>query len=116
MILIRTLTSLRLPIANQPPYIKSALLAGKHVLSEKPVAENVKEAEELINWYRSEVKGPTWTIAENWRFLASYQFAAEQIKTLGKITGFQGRQHGFIPLNWKFNRGLIFTFFIRYYI
>ncbi|CRG89476.1 hypothetical protein PISL3812_06512 [Talaromyces islandicus] len=92
-----------LPIANQPPYIKSALLAGKHVLSEKPVAENVKEAEELIQWYRSEVKGPTWAIAENWRFLASYKFAAEQIKTLGKITGFQGRHHSCVPLNWKFN-------------
>jgi predicted dehydrogenase len=73
------------------------------------VAENVKEAEKLIQWYRSEVKGPTWVVAENWRFLASYHFAAEQIKTLGRITGFQGRQHGLMPLNWKFNRMLHFN-------
>ncbi|POR34950.1 Uncharacterized protein TPAR_04868 [Tolypocladium paradoxum] len=92
-----------LPIANQPRYIKAALLAGKHVLSEKPVAENVKEAEDLIKWYRSEIKGPTWTVAENWRFLKSYEFAAEQIQGLGKIIGFQGRQHDVVPLNWKFN-------------
>jgi hypothetical protein len=96
----------RLPITNQPRYIKAALLAGKHVLSEKPVAESVKEAEDLIKWYRSEIKGPTWTVAENWRFLKSYDFAAEQIKTLGKITGFHGRQQDLVPLNWKFNREL----------
>ncbi|KAG7140962.1 hypothetical protein HYQ45_002343 [Verticillium longisporum] len=65
-----------LPIANQPPYIRKALLAGKHVLSEKPVAENVKDAVELIKWYRSEIKGLSWTIGENWRFLKSYEFAA----------------------------------------
>ncbi|EMR67736.1 putative oxidoreductase nad-binding rossmann fold protein [Eutypa lata UCREL1] len=92
-----------LPIASQPPYIKSALLAGKHVLSEKPVAENVKDAVELIKWYRSEIKGQTWTIGENWRFLNSYTYAAKELKSLGKIIGFQGRQQASIQLNWKFN-------------
>ncbi|WYZ44976.1 hypothetical protein EsH8_VIII_000292 [Colletotrichum jinshuiense] len=71
-----------LPIANQPPYIKAALLAGKHVLSEKPVAENLEEARSLIHWYRTEIQGPTWAVAENWRFLKSYEFGAEQIKGL----------------------------------
>ncbi|KAF3358488.1 hypothetical protein VdG1_00048 [Verticillium dahliae VDG1] len=94
-----------LPIANQPPYIRKALLAGKHVLSEKPVAENVKDAVELIKWYRSEIKGLSWTIGENWRFLKSYEFAAGELKkgSLGKIIGFHGRQHGCVPLDWKFN-------------
>ncbi|KAG7148249.1 hypothetical protein HYQ46_002887 [Verticillium longisporum] len=99
-----------LPIANQPPYIRKALLAGKHVLSEKPVAENpvaenVKDAVELIKWYRSEIKGPSWTIGENWRFLKSYEFAADELNkgSLGKIIGFHGRQHGCVPLDWKFN-------------
>ncbi|KAJ5872538.1 uncharacterized protein N7529_004891 [Penicillium soppii] len=68
-----------------------------------PVAENVEAAKELIQWYRTEIKGPTWTIAENWRFLKSYEFAVEKIKSLGKIIGFQGRQHGMISQNWKFN-------------
>jgi len=94
----------RLPIGHQSRFIKASLLAGKHVLSEKPVAENVEEAKGLIKWYRTEIKGPTWTIAENWRFLKSYEFAAQKIKSLGKIIGFQGRQHGMIPKDWKFNR------------
>ncbi|KAJ5757150.1 uncharacterized protein N7511_007332 [Penicillium nucicola] len=92
-----------LPIGHQPRFIQAALLAGKHVLSEKPVAENVDEAKKLIHWYRNEIQGPTWTVAENWRFLKSYEYAATQISSLGKITGFQGRQHDLVPENWKFN-------------
>jgi predicted dehydrogenase len=54
-----------LPIKNQPEYIKKCLLAGKHVLSEKPVAENVKDAKELIKWYHEEIdtKKVTWGVA-----------------------------------------------------
>ncbi|PYH89592.1 NAD-binding Rossmann fold oxidoreductase family protein [Aspergillus ellipticus CBS 707.79] len=92
-----------LPIGHQSRFIKSALLAGKHVLSEKPVAENIEEAKALINWYRTEINGPTWTVAENWRFLKSYEYAAKELKNLGKIIGFQGRQHDVVPENWKFN-------------
>lgn len=80
-------------------------MAGKHVLSEKPVAENIEDAKALIRWYRHGIKGPTWTVAENWRFLESYKYAAKQIRGLGKIVGFQGRQHDIVPENWKFNRG-----------
>lgn len=68
------------------------------------MAENVKDAVELIKWYRSEIKGQTWTIGENWRFLNSYTYAAKELKSLGKIIGFQGRQQASIQLNWKFNR------------
>ncbi|KAE8329811.1 NAD-binding Rossmann fold oxidoreductase family protein [Aspergillus sergii] len=92
-----------LPIGQQPKFIKAALLAGKHVLSEKPVAENIADAKALIEWYRREIQGPIWAVAENWRFLNSYEYAAEQIKSLGKIIGFQGRQHDIVPENWKFN-------------
>ena len=82
-----------LPIKNQPDYIRKALLAGKHVLSEKPVAENVKDAKELIKWYHSEIepKKVTWGVAENFRYLASYDHAAEARTKMGKVLSFRCR-------------------------
>lgn len=68
------------------------------------MAENVKEAEELIKWYRSEINGPTWCIAENWRFLESHRYARDEIKGLGRILGFQGRQQGLVVKTGKFYR------------
>jgi predicted dehydrogenase len=84
-----------LPIKNQPDYIRKALLAGKHVLSEKPIAENLKDAKELLKWYRSEIdtNKVTWGVAENFRYLASYDHAAEAIKKMGKVLGFCVRMH-----------------------
>jgi len=84
-----------LPIKNQPDYIRKALLAGKHVLSEKPVAENVKDAKALIDWYKSEIdnKKVTWGVAENFRFLNSYDYAAEGRKKLGRTLGFRLRMN-----------------------
>ncbi|OJJ58378.1 hypothetical protein ASPSYDRAFT_58836 [Aspergillus sydowii CBS 593.65] len=92
-----------LPFESQPRFIRAALMAGKHVLSEKPVARNIEDAKALIQWYRREINGPSWTVAENWRFLESYKYAAKQMVGLGKIIGFQGRQHDMVPENGKFN-------------
>ena len=80
-------------IANQPDYIRKALLAGKHVLSEKPVADDMKDAKELLKWYRSEIdtKKVTWGVAENSRYLASCDHAAKARKKMGKILGFRVR-------------------------
>ncbi len=81
----------RLPIISQPEYIRAALTAGKHVLSEKPVAENVKDAQELISWYHSKIddKEVTWSVAENQRYLNSFDYAREQIPRLGRLLGFR---------------------------
>lgn len=64
---------LALPIMKQPEYIEAALAAGKHVLSEKPIAENTTRAKQLIQYYKSDkVKGgATWGVAENFRYLES---------------------------------------------
>ena len=81
---------LALPILSQPEYIEAALAAGKHVLSEKPIAANIKRAEQLIQYYKSDkVKnGATWGVAENFRYLESFEFGRKEIQRLGRILGF----------------------------
>lgn len=56
-----------LPITLQPGIIREALAAGKHILSEKPVAPDVKSGAKLIAHYRAEYapKGVIWRVAEN---------------------------------------------------
>lgn len=88
-----------LPIKNQPEYVREALLAGKHVLSEKPVAENVEEARQLIEWYEKEFKGkggPTWGVAENFRYLASLDNAVKAKNGQGRTLTFRVRQQRLI--------------------
>ena len=82
-----------LPILNQPEYIRKALLAGKHVLSEKPIAENLADARKLIDWYRKEIAPSkiTWAVAENQRYLNDFHQAAEEIAKSGRILGFRVR-------------------------
>jgi predicted dehydrogenase len=82
---------LALPIPSQPEYIEAALAAGKHVLSEKPIAGDIKRAENLIKYYKSDkVKGAaTWGVAENFRFLESFEYGRQEVQRLGRILGFQ---------------------------
>ncbi len=56
-----------LPITTQPALVIRALKAGKHVLSEKPLAKDVKDARELVETYEREYKskGLIWRVAES---------------------------------------------------
>ncbi|KAI1809675.1 NAD(P)-binding protein [Poronia punctata] len=79
-----------LPILDQPAYIEKALLAGKHVLAEKPLAKDIETAAKLLEFYKKvspETKA-TLAIAENFRFMKGFAAAAEEIKKLGRMTGF----------------------------
>lgn len=93
-----------LPIKNQPGYIRKVLTAGKHVLSEKPVAENVQEGAELIKWYEKEIrpKGVTWGVAENARFWAARVKAGEERANLGRALTFRARQQFLINPGGKY--------------
>ncbi|KAF2646377.1 NAD(P)-binding protein [Massarina eburnea CBS 473.64] len=91
-----------LPILVQPEYIKKALSAGKHVIAEKPIAKDVATAAELIEWYHKNATGPTLSIAENFRFLDSFLYAASEIKSLGRLLGFRMRMHNFVKPGGKY--------------
>ncbi|RDL37504.1 NAD(P)-binding Rossmann-fold containing protein [Venustampulla echinocandica] len=93
-----------LPILTQPEYIEAALAAGKHVLSEKPVAKDIQSAERLIQYYKSDkVKGgATWAVAENFRYLGSFLFGAQEVKKLGRVLGFRIKMFGNVKPGGKY--------------
>ena len=87
-----------LPILNQPAYIRKALSAGKHVFSEKPITENTREAKELLEWYKSKMdpKKSSWAVAENNRFLPSYNEATKAREQMGKLLQFRLRRSALV--------------------
>ncbi|OJJ98643.1 hypothetical protein ASPACDRAFT_44275 [Aspergillus aculeatus ATCC 16872] len=83
-----------LPITNQAAYVRAALSAGKHVLSEKPIAKDRAEATALLDWYRSTIlprrtAAPTWSVAENYRYFDSLRRGRAQLARLGRIRQFR---------------------------
>ena len=64
-----------LPIDSQPEVVRKALAAGKHVISEKPIAPTVAEARALVTeWQGTDLQ---WSIAENWRYESAFVAARE---------------------------------------
>lgn len=67
-----------LPIDAQPAMVEKCLAAGKHVISEKPVATDLAEGRRLIDvWRRT---GLVWMVAENYRYEQSWLRAAELVE------------------------------------
>ncbi|KAM6501411.1 oxidoreductase family protein [Amanita muscaria] len=82
-----------LPISVQPKIVVKALEAGKHVLSEKPVAADVKQGIELIRVYNDKYKprGLIWKVAENYEAEPGYRKAAELVREgrIGQLIQFK---------------------------
>lgn len=74
------------------------------MLSEKPIAKDVETSEELIAWYKEKIDSSkvTWGVAENFRFLDSYLYAAEQIKQMGRVLGFRLRMNAYVEPGSKY--------------
>jgi predicted dehydrogenase len=71
-----------LPIAVQPGGVEAALRAGKHVISEKPVAPDVGTGKRLLETAAqlTRASGKVWMVAENIRYEDAFQRAGESIR------------------------------------
>ncbi|KAH7920870.1 NAD(P)-binding protein [Leucogyrophana mollusca] len=94
-----------LPITQQPSIILKALAAGKHVLSEKPVAPDVASGIKLIAEYNAtyKTKGLVWRVAENFEAEPGYIAAGRAIRDgkIGKVTFFSSRVVNYIDQDSK---------------
>ncbi|KXX76312.1 Glucose--fructose oxidoreductase [Madurella mycetomatis] len=99
-----TAVVIALPIINQPEVVEKALKAGKHVLSEKPIAEDIKGAQSLLALYDGlGASKPIWAVAENFRYLDSLRYAAERVREIrGALRTFRLERNGFVWLDNKY--------------
>ncbi|KAJ7656343.1 oxidoreductase family protein [Mycena polygramma] len=94
-----------LPITVQPAIILKALAAGKHVLSEKPVAPDVAGGISLIKTYDEKYrKNLVWRIAENWEAEPGFRTVGELIKAgnIGKVNFFKAVVMNFMDIENKY--------------
>lgn len=85
-----------LPIPVLADTIRQALAAGKHVISEKPIAATIHEARELLTHYDQIYRDSlAWMVAENWRFEAGFLRAGEIVQQgqIGKPLSFGWNIH-----------------------
>ncbi|EEB87840.1 hypothetical protein MPER_14647, partial [Moniliophthora perniciosa FA553] len=81
-----------LPLTIQPEIVLKCLDAGKHVLSEKPIAATVSKGLSLIHDASKYVeKGLVWRVAENFEAEPVYIKAGEILKSgaIGKVSFFK---------------------------
>jgi predicted dehydrogenase len=68
-----------LPIPVLPAMVEKALTAGKHVLSEKPIAPGCAAGEALVQLAAQRPR-QVWMVGENWRYEEAFWRAGELVK------------------------------------
>lgn len=68
-----------LPITALPDAIRKTFAAGKHLLSEKPIAADVATGRALLAQHAHHPK-LNWMVGENWRYEVAFVQAAEMIR------------------------------------
>jgi predicted dehydrogenase len=70
--------------------IPSPTLAGKVILSEKPIAQTVEQAKRLVALYEEipKERRPVWLVAENYRLEPAFEQGAELVAELGRVKSF----------------------------
>ena len=81
--------AMALPIDAQPRFIELGLAAGKHILSEKPIAATVEEAKRLLRIYESKPNRLQWSVAENFRYEPGIERVATAMESgeIGYVLG-----------------------------
>ena len=73
-----------LPLDVQHIYVRKALLRGKHVLSENPIATTLSKAQKLVDCYQKLVLPSScpavWFVAENYRYHPAILRAAQVVQ------------------------------------
>lgn len=100
---------LSLPIPSQPDIIRRAWAAGKHVLSEKPVAKDLASAHELIQLWEKEFKpeGLHWIVLEQFPLEPAFDRAREIMASsdaIGELRSFSMEYILYVPEDGKYQK------------
>ncbi|GAB1202496.1 hypothetical protein APSETT445_001113 [Aspergillus pseudonomiae] len=93
-------------VGSTPEFIRKALIAGKHVLSEKPIAKDLSAAQDLINLHNSRIVSSktVWAVAENWRYMSKFVRAAQEVRRLGGVKNFRVVMRSMIKPGSKYHK------------
>ena len=95
-----------LPIPIKPDIIRRCFAAGKHVISEKPIAKDVLSARQLIGDYRTNYasNGIIFSVVEHFRYMEAHETARRWVVdegAVGKVTQLHARVWRYIKAGSK---------------